>query len=132
MSWIGVGVGAGVLTSTLNSKAQRKAQERQADISAAQMQYSPWTGVTPQAFNPQPVGGAGDALAAGAAGGLSAAMQKQANANSAANSDLVKAQADYYKGITPGMNPATPAQLPGMPPMEQSWGMQKKPTFTGG
>jgi hypothetical protein len=52
MSWVVTGIGVTVGTTALgavqanqNRKAQQKANQQQADISAAQTQYSPWTGI---------------------------------------------------------------------------------------
>jgi len=81
MSWIAVGAAAiGLVTSVSNNKAKAKAQQKQADISAAQTQYSPWTGQQAQEFNPQAIDGTGDALKGVAGGAFSGIMSNNANA----------------------------------------------------
>ncbi len=46
MSWIITGtVGAGLLMGTLNGEQQRQQQKQQMLANAAQIQYSPWTGM---------------------------------------------------------------------------------------
>lgn len=68
--------GIGALTGMEQARAQRKAQQQQAQISAAQTQYSPWTGIKPQQYTPQPVeSGLESGLKGGIAGGLSGYMQ---------------------------------------------------------
>lgn len=78
MSWVVVGVAAvGALTADQQRKAQEKHNQQAADVSAAQMQYSPWTGVKPSAPNLSPV--TSSALQGGLQGGLSGAIYKSQN-----------------------------------------------------
>lgn len=77
MSWIiaGTAIGTAVLGAAQGAQ-KRKSEQAQnqasADMSAAQMQYSPWTKITPQAYQPN----APDSSAFGGAvqGGLGGAM----------------------------------------------------------
>lgn len=99
MSWVYSGVTAaiGIGSSLAASKAQKDANKKSADLSAAQQEFSPWSGIKPQEAQITPVNEAGSALKGGLEGGLAGYMQKQAN-------------------MTP---PATPGatQMPGAAPM---------------
>lgn len=60
MSWVVTGIGVGVGTTALgavqanqNRIAQQRANQQNANISAAQTQYSPWTGIKGSAPNIQ-------------------------------------------------------------------------------
>lgn len=94
MWWIPASMAVGAIMQGQQAKAQAKAQEKQAAISAAQTEFSPWTGITPQQFNPQPI--TASALGGAVQGGLSGVMQEQAMAKGAAQDDLMKAQTNYY------------------------------------
>lgn len=84
MSWVAVGVtGAGLATSVMSNKAKAKENQRQADIAAAQTQYSPWTGLAPQAYNPQSIDAGGDAMKAITSGVMSGVMHNKANPSGA-------------------------------------------------
>lgn len=82
MSWVVAGVAGGTaLLGAVNAaqqrNAQRKQNQQQADMSAAQMEFSPWTGVkpgTPQvsAITANPLGGA-------VQGGIGGAMYAMGN-----------------------------------------------------
>lgn len=51
MSWVGVAVGTtalGAVQGAQQRKAQQRANQQSADISAAQEEFSPWTGQKPQ------------------------------------------------------------------------------------
>lgn len=80
----------------IQGEGQRRSQERankqQANISAAQTEFSPWTGLTPQAFTPQ-AEGAG-ALGGAVQGGLSGAMFSQGLDKADAEAARLKAEAD--------------------------------------
>jgi hypothetical protein len=77
MSWVvsGVAVGSAVI-GAYSQEEQRKAQvaanKQQAEMAAAQTQYSPWTGMGSGQANMQPV--TGNALSGALQGGLSGAM----------------------------------------------------------
>lgn len=68
-------------TSENQRRAQVKQNESNANISAAQAQFSPWTGINPQSANQQAV--TADPLSAGFGGaiqgGLAGAMYNQQN-----------------------------------------------------
>jgi|GEM_PF-4609364 len=76
MAWIPIAMAAlGAVSGAEQAKAQKKAQERQANLSAAQTQYSPWTGITPQQFTPGPVSSPlAGAFSGGVQGGLQGMM----------------------------------------------------------
>jgi hypothetical protein len=97
MAWVTVGIAGGTaLLGALSAANQRKAQQQQnqaqADISAAQTQYSPWTGVKPQAAQMQAV--TGDPLGGAAQGALSGAMFAQGMKNQDANRPKVNPEQD--------------------------------------
>lgn len=79
MAWLVVGTTAalGALTASQNRQAQQRANQQSADLSAAQMQYSPWTGVKPQAAQVTPV--TANALGGALQGGLAGAMHEASN-----------------------------------------------------
>jgi hypothetical protein len=87
MTWAVTAVAAGTaILGAVNADAQRKAQQKanqqSADISAAQMEYSPWTHVNPQAAQVTPV--TGNALGGALEGGLGGAMFASAMKKNAA------------------------------------------------
>lgn len=100
MWWIPASMAVGAIMQGQQAKAQRKAQQQQANISAAQTEYSPWTGITPQQFNPQPI--TASALGGAVQGGLSGVMQEQAMKQGAADADLTQAQTNYYNSQAAG------------------------------
>lgn len=79
MSWWVAG--AMTVASVANANSQRKAQQdanqKNAQINAAQMEYSPWTGVKPGEVQMQAT--PNTALASGLQGGLSGAMFAKKN-----------------------------------------------------
>lgn len=66
--------GLGALQGSIQANAQKNAQKRQADLAAAQTQYSPWTGISPQQFQPQAVDATGSMLTGALGGGLAGYM----------------------------------------------------------
>lgn len=77
MSWVVAGVAGGTaVLGALNAANQRKAQQRQnqqsADVSAAQTQFSPWTHIQPQGFQPQAI--TANPMSGAVQGGLGGAM----------------------------------------------------------
>jgi hypothetical protein len=77
MSWVAVGVSVGAVQGAQQRKAQQDANQQQANISAAQTEFSPWTKIQPQAANLQPV--TSSALGGAAQGALAGAMYSKAN-----------------------------------------------------
>ena len=80
MSWVVAGTAAGTaLLGAYQGEQQRKAQvaanNQQAQMAAAQTQYSPWTGMGAGQANLSPV--TGSALGGAIQGGLSGAMFAQ-------------------------------------------------------
>lgn len=55
-------------------RQQRKAQEADLMANAANIEYSPWTGMQAQMKGPQAIGGTGDIIGAGIQGGMMGAM----------------------------------------------------------
>jgi len=79
MSWVAVGMTAvGAVTAANSRKAAQEQNQKQAEMAAAQTQYSAWTGAAPGEFTPQAV--PGGALQGAATGALSGMMYKNANA----------------------------------------------------
>jgi len=69
----------GALSGAQQRKAQQEQNQAQADIAAAQTQYSPWTNIKPQAAQMQTV--TGSPLGGAAQGALSGAMFAQGMKN---------------------------------------------------
>lgn len=101
MSWALTATAGMAALGAYNADQQRKAQQKQnqlsADITAAQTQYSPWTKITPQAFQGQaPTGNAVAGAAEGALGGAMFGMKLQdrnakiASQNEAQGNELEK------------------------------------------
>lgn len=94
----------GALQGSMQAKAQQRANKQNADISAAQTQYSPWTGLgasTPEIKAADPTGAA---LSGGIGGGLSGYMQGLSN--QAAQTPAMPATPGMpQKMATPGTSP---------------------------
>jgi hypothetical protein len=101
---MGVMMGVGALQGAANRKAQQNANEQQANISAAQMEYSPWTKMAPQSFTPQAVKESG--FGGAAQGALGGAMFSQANKKADLENDKLMAETQNAK------NQANPWALP--------------------
>lgn len=100
MSWVVVGTAAvSAVAADQKRQAQERANVQQSKISAAQTEYSPWTGITPQAYQPQAV----DSSALGGAiqGGLSGAMFSQGLKKNDAEIAKLKAEEDAAKRLNP-------------------------------
>lgn len=78
MSWVAVGTMAalGAVQGQQQRQAQAKANQQNADISAAQAQYSPWTNIKPQGVQIGALGGG--ALGGAEQGALAGAMYSKA------------------------------------------------------
>lgn len=123
----------GALSASQAAKAKAKENQRNADISAAQTQFSPWTGVQPQGFSYQDPNAAGGMLGGAASGALSGLMHKQANAGPPApaaaggGGAMAPGQSPYSSfgsaGEASGAAALGPQQGPGMSPWS---GMEKK------
>lgn len=100
MWWIPASMAVGGIMAGQQARAQKKAQQQQANVTAAQTEYSPWTGITPQQFNPTPI--TTSAMSGAVQGGLSGLMQEQAMQKSQAQDDLMKSQTDYYNSQSQG------------------------------
>lgn len=80
MSWMMAGMAAmGVVNAQMAAKAKAKENQKNAEISAAETQYSPWTGIQPTKFQYQDPNATGNSIAQGAQGALSGAMFNSAN-----------------------------------------------------
>jgi len=91
MSWVAVGAAAiGAVTAAQQRKAQQQANQQSSDVNAAQTQFSPWTGIKPQAFAPQAV--TANALGGAVQGGLGGAMFAQGQKKNAAEIESLNAQ----------------------------------------
>jgi len=90
-------------------QAQADANNQSAQISAAQQEFSPWTGITPQAVQTSPLGT--DAIGGAAQGALSGAMFANANKKGAAEEAKLAAETAAIKGgsmaptASPGISP---------------------------
>lgn len=78
MSWIvaGTAIGSAVLGAAQGQqkrKAEQEANQANAQITAAQTQYSPWTGMAPQKFEATPI--ADSALGGAVVGGYGGLAQ---------------------------------------------------------
>jgi hypothetical protein len=62
----------GAIQGEQQRKAQQQANRQQAEVAAAQTEYSPWTGIKPQGVNFSPV--TSSAMGGAAQGALSGAM----------------------------------------------------------
>lgn len=67
--------GLGMAQGAQQANTQKKQNKLNADISAAQTQYSPWTGITPSNPDIKAVDATGSALAGGIGGAFSGYMQ---------------------------------------------------------
>jgi len=110
--------GIGAAQGMMQARAQKKANEQQAMINAAQTEYSPWTGITPGQTQVQPANAIGSALSGGIAGGLAGYMQSQAGKKAEGQDALLKAQTDYYKSATPAQPPTL---TPGPEDQQSAW-----------
>lgn len=100
MSWVvaGVALGSaaiGAYQGEQQRKAQVEANKQQAEMAAAQTQFSPWTGAGPGQANIQPV--TGSALQGGLQGGLSGAMFASGMQKSNAEQAKLAAETDEIK-----------------------------------
>jgi len=123
MTWVVVGSsGVGLASGYMNAKSQERNNARQADISAAQAQYSPWTHITPSNPNLQATDPAGAALVGGAQGALAGVMTKQSMDKAATNlPSTVNAQSGNG-GLTLGASGIDPQQY-----SEQDMAMSVRP-----
>lgn len=75
MSWIMVGTAAiGAIQGAQQAKAQRKANQQNADMAAAQTEFSPWTGAKPGQAEMGAI--TTSALEGGVQGAMTGAMNK--------------------------------------------------------
>lgn len=135
MSWViaGTAIGTaalGAINASQQRKAQQQSNEANANMSAAQMQYSPWTGVkpgTPQmsAVDANPLGGA---IQGGLGGAMfaSALKKNQAPGESGVTGDEIgkdigATPASYSSGTQFGPQAGPPTYGP--QPMPQDWGI---------
>lgn len=75
--------GIGALQGLMGAKAQQKQNQTQADMAAAQTQFSPWTGMGAGKAQINTVSPVGEALKGGIGGGLAGYMHGMANAPAA-------------------------------------------------
>ena len=100
MSWVAVGAAAiGAVTAAQQRKAQQQANQQSSDVNAAQTQFSPWTGIKPQAFAPQAV--TANALGGAVQGGLGGAMFAQGQKKSDAELSNLNAQTKMMQQQSP-------------------------------
>lgn len=97
MSWVVVGVAGttavlGAINAAEQRKAQQKANQQNANIAAAQQEFSPWTGIKPASPQMQAVDSS--ATAGAAQGALSGAMTGLQVKKGMAEADKMKAEAD--------------------------------------
>lgn len=124
MSWVAVGLGGlGLVQGMGQAKAQKKANERNAKISAAQMEFSPWTGMSPQGFQSQAVDVAGSALGGAAKGALSGMIHNQANAKPGMDAPVGEKAYTGFQQQTP-MTDQMIGQSGAFNPMQNPWEMQ--------
>lgn len=110
MSWVVSGAAAatavvGAYSADQQRKAQQDANKQQAEMAAAQTQYSPWTGMQTGQANLQPV--TASALQGGLQGGLSGAMFGQGMKTSQAEQAKLAAETEEIKkrNALQGWNP---------------------------
>jgi hypothetical protein len=100
MSWVVVGVAGttaavGAVTAAQQRKAQQQANQKNAEMAAAQMEYSPWTGIKPQSAEQQAV--TASPMAGAIQGGLSGAMFGTSLKKGMAENDKLAADAAAAK-----------------------------------
>lgn len=99
MSWAVTAVVGSAALGAYQAEEQRKAQaaanRANAEMAAAQTQYSPWTGMATGQADLKPV--SGDALGGAAQGALGGAMFAQGMKKSAAEQNKLNAQADQIR-----------------------------------
>ncbi len=100
---------ASMLQNASQQKEQRNANANAMDANAAQMQYSPWTGMKANMMGPQATGGAGATLGAGVNGALMGAMFNQSNAE-----DPAKKKPSIWSGMKGNLNQSSNFQMPTM------------------
>jgi type II secretory pathway pseudopilin PulG len=111
MSWVVAGVAAGTavlgaVQASQQRKAQQQANQQQANISAAQTEFSPWTKIQPQGFNPEaPTASALGGAVQGGLGGAMFAKQFQGGAKKSESPDMPMSQQDQ-QNLAAGMGPA--------------------------
>lgn len=107
MSWVAVGTMAalGAVQGNQQRQAQAKANQQNADISAAQTQYSPWTNIKPQGVQMGALGGG--ALGGAEQGALAGAMYSKAlGGQKAAQGAALTKEFDAMPSGGPSMAPA--------------------------
>jgi len=82
--------GTGLVSGWMNAQAQKRANEQQTKMAAAQAEFSPWTNMRPETPQIKPADPVGGALAGGLQGGLSGVMAAQGK------KEVPQAKPTYY------------------------------------
>jgi len=121
MSWVAAAIAGSAVLGAVQGQQQRQAQQRanqqSADISAAQMQYSPWTKIAPQTAQVTPV--TGSMLGGAEKGALTGAMYADAINKATGSGDLEK----EFDKMPTNNAPVPPMGAGDMPPTDP-WGQQ--------
>jgi len=116
--------GLGVLQANQQRKAAQKQNEQQANMSAAQMEYSPWTGVTPSTPQMTAVPGGGAEVMGAAQGALSGYMMNKANPNMFGGGKETPTKVAAASDAAPG-EPMEFGNYSGMDELQKKYGIKR-------